>query len=78
MSRLGCGKIQKRWQWTQTVTSLNNLHTRKLLCQAELKGGKKGVAADRKFHKKELLTHAESESLREKIKKTVSSPEGVG
>lgn len=68
MSRLGCGKIQKRWQWTQTVTSLNNLQTRKLLCQAELKGEKKGVTADRKFHKKELLTHSESESLRKKIK----------
>lgn len=41
--RLGRGKIQKLWQRMQTVTSLNNLHTRKHLCtleKAELKKNK--------------------------------------
>lgn len=44
------GKIQKPWQRTQTVTSPNNLQTRKLLCQAELKG-KRRRSADGKFRK---------------------------
>lgn len=32
------GKIQAPWQWTQTATSPNKLHTRKRLCASEKQG----------------------------------------
>lgn len=79
-SRLGRGKIQKLWQRTQTLTSPNNLLTRKRLCTSEKNKKQQGVLLTGNFVKRtsdtKVWLRAKCDRNEGKIKK-VSSPKRV-